>query len=108
VGALKLRDTLPPVAYDLFLKRLEAELANAEIDIPHYDRVARPDKAKLDMQARYGAIMRGLVNDIFRQRNLVKDGTSGRNTVRLSPKLGKMDVVPVRAQLPECNSKNSP
>lgn len=33
------------------------------------------------MQARYGALVRGLVNDVFKQRNLVKDGTSGRSLV---------------------------
>ena len=33
------------------------------------------------MQARYGAIVRSLVNDLFRQRNLIKDGTSGRSLV---------------------------
>lgn len=81
VGVVRLKDTFPPAAYDLFLKGLEAELASAEIDIPHCDRVARPDKAKLDMQARYGAIVRGLVNDIFRQRNLAKDGVSGRSLI---------------------------
>lgn len=81
VGGVKLRDSLPPAAYDLFLKGLEAELASAEIDIPHCDRIARPDKAQLDMQARYGAIVRSLVNELFRQRNLIKDGTSGRSLV---------------------------
>ncbi len=34
------------------------------------------------MQARYGAIVRGLVNDVFRQRNLVKDGVSGRSLIQ--------------------------
>jgi hypothetical protein len=56
VGGVRLRDTLPPQAYDLFLKGLEAELATAEVEIPQSDRVARPDKAKLEMQARYGAL----------------------------------------------------
>jgi hypothetical protein len=81
VGVVRLKDTFPSAAYDLFLKGLEAEIASSEVDIPHCDRVARPDKAKLDMQARYGAIVRGLVNDIFRQRNLIKDGTSGRSLI---------------------------
>jgi len=81
VGVVRLKDTFPPAAYDLFLKGLEAEIASSEVDIPHCDRVARPDKAKLDMQARYGAIVRSLVNDLFRQRNLIKDGTSGRSLV---------------------------
>ncbi|MBW4640116.1 MAG: DEAD/DEAH box helicase family protein [Gloeocapsa sp. UFS-A4-WI-NPMV-4B04] len=81
VGGVRLRDTLPPQAYELFLKGLEAELATAEVEIPQSDRVARPDKAKLEMQARYGALVRGLVNDVFKQRNLVKDGTSGRSLV---------------------------
>ena len=33
------------------------------------------------MQAKYGALVRSLVNDVFRQRNLIKDGTSGRSLV---------------------------
>lgn len=87
VGGVRLSDTLPPAAYELFLKGLEAELATAELEVPHSDRIVRPDKAKLEMQARYGAQVRGLVNDIFRQRNLVKDGTSGCSLVERPIKL---------------------
>jgi hypothetical protein len=87
VGNVRLKDTLPAAAYDLLIKGLEAELATAEVEVPHSDRVARPDKAKLEMQARYGAQVRGLVNDIFKQRNLVKDGTSGRSLVERPTKL---------------------
>lgn len=65
----------------MFLKGLEAELAVVEVDIPHCDRIARSDKAQLDMQVRYGAIVRSGVNDLFRQRNLIKDGTSGRSLI---------------------------
>ena len=35
IGNVKLSDTFPTAAYELFLKGLEAELASAEIDIPH-------------------------------------------------------------------------
>lgn len=87
VGDVRLKDTLPAAAYELLIKGLEAELATAEVEVPHSDRVARPDKAKLEMQARYGALVRGLVNDVFKQRNLVKDGTSGRSLVERPTKL---------------------
>jgi len=40
VGIVRLKDTFPPAAYDLFLKGLEAEIASSEVDIPHCDRIA--------------------------------------------------------------------
>lgn len=76
-----MKDTLPPAAYALFLKGLEAEITSSEVDIPHCDRIAHPDKAQLAMQAKYGALVRSLVNDVFRQRTLIKDGTSGRSLI---------------------------
>lgn len=33
------------------------------------------------MQACYGAKVRGLVQDLFKSRNLIKDGTTGRSLV---------------------------
>lgn len=65
MGDVWLKNTLPPAAYDLLTKGLEAELAVAEVEVPHSSRVARPGKAKLNMQARYGGLVRGLVNDVF-------------------------------------------
>lgn len=67
---------MPQAAYELFLKVLEAELATAQVEVPYPDAIARPDKAHLDMQARYGAQVRSLINDLFRQRGLSKDGTN--------------------------------
>ncbi len=81
IGGVRLKDTMPPSAQYLFLKGLEAELATAEIEVPQSDAVARPDKAKLEMQQSYGAKVRGLVQDLFKSRNLIKDGTSGRSLV---------------------------
>lgn len=81
VGGVRLKDTLPSAAYELFLKGLEAELATVEVEIPQSNAVARPDKAKLEMQARYGAQVRSLINTLFAQRGLIKDGTSGRSLV---------------------------
>lgn len=81
VGGSRLRDTMPPAAYEIFLKGLESELVSVEIEVPHSDRVVRPDKAKLEMQARYGAKVRNLINELFMQRGLIKDGTSGRSLV---------------------------
>ena len=81
VGGVRLKDTMPPSALSLFLKGLEAELKTAEIEVPQSDAVARPDKAKLEMQALYGAKVRGLVQDLFKSRNLIKDGPTGRSLV---------------------------
>lgn len=80
-GGVRLKDTMPSMAYDLLLKGLEAELATAEVEVPHSDVIARPDKAKMEMQARYGASVRAPINDLFKQRGLIKDGTNGRSLV---------------------------
>lgn len=81
VGGVRFRDTMPDAAYQLFLKGLEAELGTAEVEVPHSDCVARPDKAKLEMQARYGAQVRSLINELFIQRGLIRDGAHGRSLV---------------------------
>lgn len=52
VSGIRLKDTMPTVAYEIFLKGLEAELETAQIEIPQSNAVALPDKAKLEMQAR--------------------------------------------------------
>lgn len=81
VGGVRLRDTLPAAAYSIFLKGLESELTTAEIEVPPSNAIARPDKAKLEMQARYGGQVRSLVNELFMQRGIVKDGAHGRSLV---------------------------
>lgn len=81
VGGVRLKDTMPSTVYDLFLKGLEAELATQEVEVPHSSSVARPDKAKLEMQARYGSQVRSLIHDLFKQRYLIKDGVSGHSLV---------------------------
>jgi len=87
VGGVRLKDTMPAAAYELFLKGLEAELALAEVEIPHSERVVRPDQAKLEMQSRYGAQVRSLINELFVQRSLVRDGASGRSLLERPVKL---------------------
>jgi hypothetical protein len=42
VGGVRLKDTMPAVAYEIFLKRLEAELATSQIEVPPSNAVARP------------------------------------------------------------------
>ncbi len=64
VGGVRLKDTLPTAAYDLFIAGLEVELAKVEIEVPHSDRVVRPDKAGLEMQARYGLKVRSLIGEL--------------------------------------------
>ena len=51
------------------------------MQLPHAPVVARPDKAKMDVQARYGAKIRGLIQDLFRQRNLIEDGADGNSLI---------------------------
>lgn len=81
VGGVRLKDTMPPQALSIFLKGLEAELATTEVEVPHTDAIARPDKAKLETQERYGTQVRRLIQDLFKQRNLIKDGASGRSLI---------------------------
>lgn len=81
VAQMRLRDTMPAAAYEIFLKGLETELATAEVEVPHTDAIARPDKAKLEIQAHYGTKVKGLIQDLFKQRNLIRDGASGRSLV---------------------------
>ena len=81
IGGVRLKDTMPSSAYEIFLKGLEAELAAVEVEVPQCDRVVRLDKAKLELQARYRAQVRSLVNELFGQRGLIKDGASGRSLV---------------------------
>ncbi|WP_250126430.1 DEAD/DEAH box helicase family protein [Chroococcidiopsis sp. CCMEE 29] len=87
VSGVRLKDTMPAAAYALFLKGLETELATVEVEIAHSDRVVRPDKAKLEMQSRYGAQVRSLINELFMQRSLVRDGASGRSLLERPVKL---------------------
>jgi len=81
IGGVRLKDTMPTAAYEIFLKGLEAELAAQEVEVPQCDRVVRLDKAKLEMQARYGSQVRSLVNELFMQRGLIKDGARGCSLV---------------------------
>ena len=81
VGGVRLRETMPPAVFELFLNGLEAELSTVEVEVPHSNAIARPDKVKMDMQARYGATVRGLIQDVFKVRHLISDGPSGRSLV---------------------------
>ncbi|MBW4546825.1 MAG: DEAD/DEAH box helicase family protein [Symplocastrum torsivum CPER-KK1] len=81
VGGVRLKDTMPSSAYELFLKGLEAELATEVVEVPHPEAVARPDKAKMETQARYGAQVRSLINNLFNAKHLIPDGTNGCSLV---------------------------
>jgi hypothetical protein len=87
VGGVRLKDTMPSSAYELFLKGLEAELASVVVEVPHPEAVARPDKAKIEIQARYGAQVRSLINNLFNAKHLVGDGTNGCSLVERPPRL---------------------
>jgi superfamily II DNA or RNA helicase len=107
VGGSRLRDTMPPAAYEIFLKGLESELVSVEIEVPHSDRVVRPDKAKLEMQARYGAKVRSLINDLFAVRGLIKDGTSGRSLVERPVELLEQAISRVQSKGHQPNFANN-
>lgn len=98
VGGVRLKDTLPPPALELLLKGLEAELSTVEIEVPHSNALARPDKVKIDMQARYGALVRGLVQDVFKVRHLISDGPSGRSLVEQPVALLASAIVRVQSK----------
>jgi hypothetical protein len=87
VGGVRLKDTMPQAAYELFLKGLEAELASEVVEVPHPEAVARPDKAKMETQSRYGAQVRSLINNLFNAKHLIPDGTNGCSLVERPPKL---------------------
>ena len=87
VGGVRLKDTMPQMAYELFLKGLEAELASVVVEVPHPEAVARPDKAKMETQSRYGAQVRSLINNLFNAKHLIPDGANGCSLVERPPKL---------------------
>ena len=87
VGGVRVKDTMPSSAYELFLKGLEAELASVVVEVPHSEAVARPDKAKMEIQARYGAQVRSLINNLFNAKHLIGDGTNGCSLVERPPRL---------------------
>ena len=87
VGDVRLKDTMPSSAYEIFLKGLEAELASEVVEVPHPKAVARPDKAKIENQSRYGAQVRSLINNLFNAKHLIPDGANGCSLVERPPKL---------------------
>jgi hypothetical protein len=107
VGGVRLKDTMPQAAYELFLKGLEAELASEVVEVPHPEAVARPDKAKMETQARYGAQVRSFINDLFKGKNLIPDGTNGCSLVERPTKLLVEAIDRVHARGEEPNFKNN-
>jgi len=98
---------MPPSVYETFIKGLEAELANAEVEVPQAQAIARPDKAKQELQARYGGKIRGLIHDLFKQRNLIFDGASGNSLVESPVKLLAEAIERVEAKGHEAKFKNN-
>ena len=107
VGGVRLKDTMPQAAYEIFLKGLEAELASEVVEVPHPEAVARPDKAKMETQSRYGAQVRSLINDLFKAKNLIPDGTNGCSLVERPTKLLIDAIARVEARGEEPNFKNN-
>ncbi|MDZ4872236.1 MAG: hypothetical protein CLLPBCKN_001624 [Chroococcidiopsis cubana SAG 39.79] len=107
IGGVRLKDTMPSSAYEIFLKGLEAELSKVEVEVPQSDRVVRLDKAKLEMQARYGSQVRSLVNELFMQRGLIKDGAHGRSLVDRPVQLLAAAIARVREKGHEPNFANN-
>ena len=100
---------MPQAAYDLFLKGLEAELASEVVEVPHPETVARPDKAKMETQARYGAQVRSFINDLFKGKNLIPDGTNGCSLVERPTKLlvDEMERVKAKGHEPDFKSNSA-
>jgi hypothetical protein len=107
VGGVRLKDTMPQAAYELFLKGLEAELASEVVEVPHPEAVARPDKAKMETQTRYGAQVRSLINNLFNAKHLIPDGTNGCSLVERPPKLLVDAIARVEAKGHEPNFKSN-
>lgn len=97
-GGIPLRQTMPEAVYEMFLSGLLTELANFEIEIPHAPVVARPDKAQMELQARYGAKIKGLIHDLFKQRSLIPDGVSGTSLLRSPINLLQLAIERVELQ----------
>ncbi|MGK7873957.1 MAG: DEAD/DEAH box helicase [Xenococcaceae cyanobacterium] len=106
-SGVPLSQTMPPAVYEMFLKGLEAELASTEVEVPHSEAIARPDKAKMETQARYGGLIKSLIHDLFRQRRLIPDGASGNSLVERPVKLLVEAMERVKAKGHEVSFKNN-
>jgi hypothetical protein len=106
-NGVRLKDTMPPAVFELFVKGLDAELATAQVDVPHPNAIARPDKAKMETAERYGSQVRRLINDLFTQRGLISDGMNGRSLVERPVELLAAAIERVRAKGHEPDFKNN-
>ncbi|MDI9637112.1 DEAD/DEAH box helicase family protein [Oscillatoria amoena NRMC-F 0135] len=106
-NGVPLTQTMPPPVYEVFLKGLEAELATLNLDLPHSETVARPDVAKLEIQARYGSQVKSLIRDLFRQRRYIPDGVEGTSLIERPVKLLSQEIERVRAKGQEIKFKNN-
>ncbi len=106
-SGIPLHQTMPVAVYEVFLKGLEAELANTEFEIPHAEVIARPDRAKMEMQARYGGQVKSLIHDLFRQRHLIPDGVSGTSLIERPVRLLVEAIERVQAQGHEVPFRNN-
>ncbi|WP_013335006.1 DEAD/DEAH box helicase [Gloeothece verrucosa] len=107
-NGISLKQTMAAAVYETFLKGIEAELANFEVEIPHAGNViVRPDVAKMNLQNQYGAKVRALVQDIFKQRHLVPDGPSGTSLIKGPVKLLSDAIERVTANGYEADFKNN-
>jgi hypothetical protein len=92
---------------EIFLKGLEAEIATASVEVPHTSEIAGPDRAKLEMQARYGGQVRSLVNALFVQRGLIADGARSRSLIARPVALLQSAIARVQAKGHEPNFANN-
>ncbi|MGK7928332.1 MAG: DEAD/DEAH box helicase [Spirulina sp.] len=107
-NGVKLRSLMPDSAYQLFLKGLEAELSNTDVDVPqNHNAIARPDKAKLETQGRYGGQIRSLIHDLLRQRCFVPDGKNGTFLLTYPVPLLQEEIDRVETKGEEVSFKNN-
>jgi len=78
---MRLRNVMPSSAYQFFLKGLESEIEQADIEIPHPAVPCRPDEIKKSLQEKYGQRIRACIFDLLDSTWLIPDGRTGRSLI---------------------------
>jgi len=81
INGVKLKHTLPPQAYEIFIKGLETELTTHSCLVPHCNEVARPDLDITSRASEYGSKIKRLVQGVLDNRFLIPDGKNGDSLV---------------------------
>ena len=107
-NGVSLKITLPPLAYDTFLKGLELEIDQTVVEVPHSSTaIARPDLEKKSLSEKYGGQIRGLIYDLLKNCYLIPDGSRGKSLLNNQVKLLTEAEDRVRESGREPNFKNN-